>query len=417
MSSTLETVQAMLRSVTGRPYCTGTVPLDATNSTLFYKCGDLKAELIDFAHATDEQLKKLADACQPATFGHGQKDVLDESYRKARKMDATMFASHFSPLQLGIINSIVGSLFHEQREATEIRAELYKLNVYGPGAFFKAHVDTPRSDKMFGSLVVILPTAHTGGSLIFRHQGNEWTFDSANAVNEEPSPRAAFVAFFSDVEHEVCEVTSGYRVTFTYNLYFADSTSPAPTMLSGNNPESDLKAAMSALMRDPQILPDGGILGFGLSHAYPFNSSLTNVSNLKGCLKGSDATIKRVCDALSLKSSLMAFYREEDKRVGVLMPKFVDFGDDQVEDGLAMYLRDLRGSIPVVDPNAKGGDDDFVRMMIEGANVHSIVWAKPLAEVNAFKAAFISYGNEATLDYAYGEVCLVVELPPADKRQ
>ncbi|CAA7263512.1 unnamed protein product [Cyclocybe aegerita] len=154
MSSTLETVQAMLQSVTGLPYCTGTVPLDATNSTLFYRSGDLKAD-------------------------------------------------HFSPLQLGIIKSIVESLFHGQREATDTRVELYKLNVYGLGAFFKAHVDTLRSDKMFGSLVVVLPTAHTGGSLIFRHQGNEWTFDSAKAVNEESTPYAAFVAFFSDVEHEV----------------------------------------------------------------------------------------------------------------------------------------------------------------------------------------------------------------------
>ncbi|CAA7263511.1 unnamed protein product [Cyclocybe aegerita] len=185
-------------------------------------------------------------------------------------------------------------------------------------------------------------------------------------------------------------------------------------MLSGSNPEGDLKAALT---RVPQVLPDGGILGFGLSHAYPFNSNSTNLFNLKDYLKGSDATINRVCDALSLESSLMAFYREQSKCVGILLPKFVDFGTHQVDDRLAWYLRDFRGSITVVDCDSEGEDDGFIRMMREGADVYSIVWANPLAEVNAFKSAYISYGNEATLDYAYGEVCLVIELPPAEERQ
>ena len=44
-----------------------------------------------------------------------------------------------------------------------VRAELYKLNVYSaPSGKFKAHVDTPRSEKQFGSLVVCLPVAHEG---------------------------------------------------------------------------------------------------------------------------------------------------------------------------------------------------------------------------------------------------------------
>jgi hypothetical protein len=37
----------------------------------------------------------------------------------------------------------------------------------------------------------------------------------------------AYITFFSDVEHEVSEVTSGHRVTITYNLYF-DVTKGAP---------------------------------------------------------------------------------------------------------------------------------------------------------------------------------------------
>ncbi len=51
---------------------------------------------------------------------------------------------------------------------------------------------------------------------MLRHQGREQVFDwSGN------SGRTAvqWAAFYSDCEHEVLEVTSGHRITLTYNLY------------------------------------------------------------------------------------------------------------------------------------------------------------------------------------------------------
>jgi len=43
----------------------------------------------------------------------------------------------------------------------------YKLNVYGPGGFFKPHVDTPSlsAARMIGTAVVVLPCAFSGGAL------------------------------------------------------------------------------------------------------------------------------------------------------------------------------------------------------------------------------------------------------------
>jgi hypothetical protein len=79
---------------------------------------------------------------------------------------------------------------------------------------------------MFGSLVVVFPSRREGGALILRHGGQEWTFDSAEAVRAHDSPAIAYVAFYSDVEHEVTVVRSGYRVTLTYNLYSTGILSP-----------------------------------------------------------------------------------------------------------------------------------------------------------------------------------------------
>jgi hypothetical protein len=64
---------------------------------------------------------------------------------------------------------------------------------------------------MFGTLVICLPSPHTGGDLVVRHQGQEKTYRTAEV---QPS----VLCWYSDVHHEVLPVTSGYRWVLTYNL-------------------------------------------------------------------------------------------------------------------------------------------------------------------------------------------------------
>jgi hypothetical protein len=106
-----------------------------------------------------------------------------------------------------------------------------------PGTSFKAHKDTPRSEDMFGSLVVVFPTRNEGGKLLPRHGEKEQEFNSTEVVAEQASLVVAYVAFFSDVEHEVTPVTSGHRITLTYNLYLGagfgnEDVIPAPAKRS-----------------------------------------------------------------------------------------------------------------------------------------------------------------------------------------
>jgi hypothetical protein len=90
---------------------------------------------IDFSTTVDDaQVEQLVQACQPATSGIQQKDVLDESYRKAWKMDAVKFATNFNPINTGIIQAIHDLLLKDSESS--IRAELYKLNVYGMRTIF-----------------------------------------------------------------------------------------------------------------------------------------------------------------------------------------------------------------------------------------------------------------------------------------
>ena len=86
---------------------------------------------INFASATSKDLGLLTAACDPATFGRGKEDVYDESYRKAVKMDAADFAVKFDPVASGLIRTIEDKLLQGETEKMRIKAEQYKLNVYG----------------------------------------------------------------------------------------------------------------------------------------------------------------------------------------------------------------------------------------------------------------------------------------------
>jgi len=269
---------------------------------------------------------------------------------------------------------------------------------------------------MFASLVVVLPTVHEGGSLIIRHNGKEWTFDSAKAVNTESTPHAAFVAFFSDVEHEVTPVTSGYRVTLTYNLYLkkSDKADSPSTVSAFGQTDAELRDALALLLKNPAFLPDGGVLGFGLAHKYPFNQASTNLSTIGDSLKGTDAAIKRACDALSLPVAVKTVYRERWDDSAVLLDHFADFGTEEIESRLTAYLQECDDGQVIYNFG-----DEFPRSYYgreEDQTATPIVWVKPLAKTNTFTSTYMHYGNEASIEYAYGEICLVATVLPAKER-
>lgn len=138
---------------------------------------------IPFQGDESPDLDQLIKNGLPATFGLDGVDVLDESYRKAIKLDCNQFSSNFHPHDHGILDiisqtllpTVAGFQLADERvksadktylsEDWGLVAELYKLNIYSaPSGRFKAHVDTPRGPRQWGSLVVCLPVSHQGMS-------------------------------------------------------------------------------------------------------------------------------------------------------------------------------------------------------------------------------------------------------------
>ncbi|KAJ7476898.1 hypothetical protein B0H11DRAFT_2281545 [Mycena galericulata] len=385
------------------PMCSGTCQIPQDQNTLIYGFKeDGTAKWVDLSKATPEQLDIVSAACQRATFGRNQEDVLDETYRKAGQIATKDFKIGFDPYTSGIIDQVHGQLLEGFNDSEKsIRAELYKLNIYDKGSFFKAHKDTPRGENMFGSLVVVFPTFHVGGALYLRHDNKEEVFDSSKILSPFAASTIAYIAFYGDVEHEVAVVESGHRVTLTYNLYFAESSrSPASVPKLSISTGRDLESALGALINEPLFLK-GALLGFGMRYKYPVDDT-TSLPRMKSMLKGADALLVRVCDALGLQTYLKAVYSDRNNGM-VMMDQVLDPTDDmgQHEESMAFVLeRDYGGEL-IKTPDRSDARRDITEP----------TWITPLSELTELHATYVAYGNEPSIGYIYGDLALMVLCP------
>lgn len=168
------------------------------------------------------QAKRLIAVARPASFGRGQETLSDRSVRDTWELtpaEVTLGGPRWDA-QLEV------ALMHFSDElglppGSQLRAELHSMLVYGKGQFFVPHQDSEKHDEMVATLVVSLPSVHTGGELVVDDGGTERIYRGSR-------DDFVLVAFYSDRRHEVRPVRSGYRVTLTFNL-----------MLTGAAPASD----------------------------------------------------------------------------------------------------------------------------------------------------------------------------------
>ncbi|KAJ7760682.1 hypothetical protein DFH07DRAFT_1059997 [Mycena maculata] len=441
------------------PYTGGVHLVKADDLVVYYDIEGERPRRIDLGNATEGDLAHLAAACQKATFGVDQADVLDETYRKAGKMDPSKLATRLDIVTSGILAAIRPDILQGQNVDTAkvLTAELYKLNVYGTGSFFKAHKDTPRGETMIGSLVVVFPTAHTGGALTLEHGGKSWTFDSAAELSSSAAtPALAYVAFYSDVTHAVQPVRTGHRVTLTYNLFLTDeatqSVSAALRIVPG--PGRAFEDALRALLADAAFLPTGGFLAYGLAHQYPVPSAPppddwvdgmrtrapSRLGPLLQLLKGSDARIRTVSENVGLATAVKMLYNTgENSKYGrpgcdVLADDVLNTdhvyaeGDDELEDAIEQEgtilareeerARELNEAAIEKMKRSYGDYYDTALREIESARQQKppketvpVHWVTKITALNRVGSHYIAYGNEASLGHVYGNAALFVRVP------
>ena len=86
---------------------------------------------INLSNPSEAALQHLSEACRPATFGLNKENVHDESYRKAVELNPPDFATTFVVADSSLLDIIRSELLEGHQSNKSLRAELYKLNVYG----------------------------------------------------------------------------------------------------------------------------------------------------------------------------------------------------------------------------------------------------------------------------------------------
>lgn len=242
---------------------------------------------------TDIVCKKLKEFCQISPVGIGEKTVIEEKIRKGLevKNQDVKLSPEFLEIINGEISKKINTLLCPDEKSISI--EFYKLLLYEKGSFFKAHKDTQRSQNHFGSLVVFLPCFYQGGDFLIEHLGEKKQFNFAlTPKNFEKNLELKWVAFFTDIQHEILELTDGHRVALTFNIYSSGAKIEPPQ----SKPEITPSILLKRIFDHPKFEHEK--LGYILHHHY--TPSTLNPKFLKGIDNKIYSMIKG-CEKYSIK--------------------------------------------------------------------------------------------------------------------
>ncbi|KAJ3129567.1 hypothetical protein HK098_001043 [Nowakowskiella sp. JEL0407] len=389
----------------------GSISLEPHETIVYVRMPDSKnAAAIDFSNPlTRESIEALLQAGRPASFGVGSEEILDPEYRKAIAITPAEFSVNFHrvlPIILYQISSIFGT-----SPNIEIQAQLYQLNIYESGGFFKTHVDTPRGNNMFGSLVVGLPIDHRGGEFVVRHEGAE----QLHSFEPTEANKLRWTAFYSDCEHEVLPVKSGFRVTLTFNLYSVPNN-PMDGLEIKANP---IYGLLLDLLKNQSFMENGGEVAFGLKFEYPFEKGKTFETLPLDHLKGIDLQIYLATSELGLESTLQAVYAASkpdcwEREGGGDNSLELNLGT-QLNNGTAIMLSDNFDAKGVYEKEERELYDILLESnsALENYDLFWITLPKKTFQANSY----IAYGNEPDSELKtmiYLKVALIVEIPPFD---
>ncbi|KAL8731000.1 MAG: hypothetical protein Q9166_003651 [cf. Caloplaca sp. 2 TL-2023] len=209
-----------------------------------------------------EDAQALAQISHKAPFGKGNEKLVDESVRKTWQIDAANVRILNKDWQLcldRILERVAEGLGIAGRPSS-IRAELYKMLLYEKGAMFKPHQDTEKVPGMFGTLIICLPSEHTGGAVCLRHGSKSERFDSSG----NSAFGASYLTWYADVVHEIEPIQTGYRWVLAYNLI---NHSPGPPR-SASALDARIGQFTQALTRWQDLQDEPYYLAYPLDHQY-----------------------------------------------------------------------------------------------------------------------------------------------------
>ncbi|KAG8886206.1 hypothetical protein FRB97_006209 [Tulasnella sp. 331] len=400
-------------------YCSGTaLYADVYKPTLMYTT-DTGAEALSITKASDKDLDDLHSGCIASHFGQGQDRVLDPSYRLARELLVDNFGLNFNPIgdDIGILAAI---------------SAFCKIGV---GGHFKVHKDTPKSDNHIGTLLISLPASFEGGQLLLQHGDKKASIDWSRKRQQsrEETLSLPWAFFYSDVEHEILPVTSGHRLTLAYDIYSSKSVKYYEGATNKTMEVGDVQfyKEFEAFLKNPQLLPNGGILAFGLAYEYPLacglptphieNAELSSEleeSQSDGSadrMACSDAVLYRTLTESNLQVQVKAVYRETvynyDETTIERLDEFSCFGAGSCHRFVLLTADDFSGIDGRHCVRYEEKKLELLQSEVEAKIGWDVLWVKR-PEKFRVASTFASYGNEPSIDHCYVSVALLIDLPP-----
>lgn len=166
----------------------------------------------------------------------------------------------------------------------------------------------------------------------------------------------------------------------------------------------------------------GDALGFGLMSRYPIavQKGQANLQQFTGALKGGDAMIRTACQELGFKVSVKVLYKTSDysphRWLADTMLSDWDLGD--CEDDL---VDRIRNAATLIKSRAPGDDDEDEDEDVDededrsddedsvggGGRGIGLIWVTKPSHMVRTDLAYLSFGNEPSMGYVYGELVLI----------
>ncbi|MED7928812.1 2OG-Fe(II) oxygenase [Nonomuraea sp. LP-02] len=226
----------------------------------------------------DEQAVQLRELGRRARFGRGEQTLIDPEVRDTWEIPKELVRVQWTEAFTTVLDGMRAELGLPPH--CRLMPELHSMLLYETGQFFVPHQDSEKDDAMVATLVVSLPSAHTGGELVIEHQGRTKKYRGLKTA-------VSLVAFYSDCRHQVLPVKTGNRVTLTYNLLLTGDSQAA----AAENPlVSELAAGLLTHFAIPVVLPYTSRRGEPPTRlAYLLDHEYTARGLSWSRLKGSDA--------------------------------------------------------------------------------------------------------------------------------
>ncbi|MCW2881177.1 MAG: 2OG-Fe(II) oxygenase [Sphaerisporangium sp.] len=143
---------------------------------------------------SEEQAARLRGLASRAQFGHREETLTDPEVRDTWEIPKDLVHIEWTDAfarVLDVMREELGLPPH-----CELAPDLHSMLLYETGQFFVTHQDSEKDDSMVATLVVTLPSAHTGGELVIEHLGQTAEYRGSKVA-------VSLVAFYADCRHQV----------------------------------------------------------------------------------------------------------------------------------------------------------------------------------------------------------------------